>query len=307
VRTGVADRVPTVVLYHGNWLGFVRAEVRAARAARPRWLGALKAARHSFDMSRLHFGQGHWRAYRHLEAIVPSCAHLDDTVRSHLLDRERTHVVPNGVDVAEFSPGESEALRERLGARDGALLLATLGRLAADKGNDRALRAFAELGRDDVRLAVVGEGEQDAALRSLASELGIADRVSFPGGLAQAEVPDALRAADVFWFPTVRDEAAPLVVPQAMAVGLPIVASRMGGIPEYLARDGEHGVLVPAGDPTALAAATRPLLDDADRRARIGAAARDRAVAEFSIETMTERTIAVYRLAIARHAGAAAR
>lgn len=302
VKHGIARRVPIAVLYHGNWLGFVRAELRAGWERRPRWQGLLKGGRHSFDSARVHFGQGHWRAYRRLESMVPSRAHLDDTIRSHRLSRERTHVVPNGIDVHAFRPGRSPAFRARLGVPDDAPLIMTLGRLAADKGNDRAVRAFAELGEDGARLAIVGEGDQEAKLRALAAALRIGDRVVFPGAIGQSEVPEALRAADVFWFPTVRDEAAPLVLPQAMASGLAVVASRMGGIPEVVARDGEEAILVPPGDALALAQATRPLLDGGGARARMGEAARARAVAEYSIETMTERTVAVYRIAIARQA-----
>jgi glycosyltransferase involved in cell wall biosynthesis len=302
IKHGVHRDVPLTVLFHGNWLGFVRAEFRNGWAARPRWHGLLKAGRHGFDMSVTHFGQGHWRAYRPFEAMVPSAAHLGDTIRSHGLVPERTHVVPNGVDVQMFSPGRSPAFRARLGVPSHATLLMTLGRLAADKGNDRALHAFATLARDDLRLAIVGDGDREPELRTLAQALGIAEQVVFAGALPQDEVPEALRAADVFWFPTVRDEAAPLVLPQALATGLPVVASRIGGIPEVVADDGSAGILVAPGDPTALAAATAGLLDEPERRSRVGVTARERAVTGFSIETMTGRTVAVYRIAIARHA-----
>jgi glycosyltransferase involved in cell wall biosynthesis len=293
------------VLYHGNWRGFVRAEFRAGWGSRPRWYWLLKASRHSFDMSRIHFGQGHWRAYRRFESIVPSRAHLEDTVRSHRLDRGRVHVVPNGVDVQAFSPGTSPAFRASLGVPDGASLIVTLGRLARDKGNDRALQAFARLRSDHARLAVVGEGNEEPELRRLAATLGVAERVVFPGAVRQDAVPEVLRAADVFWFPTLRDEAAPLVLPQAMASGLPVVASRIGGVPEVIDRDGEEAILVPPGDAGALADATEPLLSDGAARMRMGEAARARAVGEYSIETMTARTVGIYRIAIARHAAEA--
>jgi glycosyltransferase involved in cell wall biosynthesis len=302
VRRGVARRIPTVVLYHGNWLGFVRAELRAGWARRPRWYGLLKWGRHSFDLSRIHFGEGHWRAYRDLESIVPCRAHLEDTIGSHLLSRARTHVVLHGVDVKRFTPGRNPGFRRRFGVSPGTPLIMTLGRLAADKGNDFALRAFAQLGESDARLAIVGEGEQDADLRRLAGRLGIGDRVIFTGAVPQAEVPDALRAADIFWFPTVRDEAAGLVAPQAMATGLPVVATRIGGVPEYVGRPGRDALLVPPANAEALAEATRHLLSDPQRRDRIGEAARACAIANYSIETMTMRTIDVYRIAIERYA-----
>jgi glycosyltransferase involved in cell wall biosynthesis len=260
-----------------------------------------RAGRHGLDHARIHFGQGHWRAYRKLESMVPSGAHLEDTIRSHLLSRELTHVVPNGIDVEMFRPGASREARQWLGARDDAVLIVTLGRLSPDKGNDVALEAFARVPTDRVQLAIVGEGIHAPHLQRLAGELGLGDRVLFPGPAAQSTVPDVLRAANLFWLPTVRDEAAPLALIQAMATGLPVVASRIGGIPEAVAA---AGVLVPPGDAEALARATRPLVDDSGERARIGGEARRRAVSEYSIETMTARTVAVYRVAIARHEAA---
>jgi glycosyltransferase involved in cell wall biosynthesis len=111
-----------------------------------------------------------------------------------------------------------------------------------------------------------------------------------------------MAAADVFLFPTEREEAAPFVLPQAMSSGTPVVASRIGGISEVIDRPGENGLLVEPGDVAAVASAVRDLLGDAARRAGIGTAGRKRVLDEYTIARMVERTLAVYRLTIERHA-----
>jgi glycosyltransferase involved in cell wall biosynthesis len=106
-----------------------------------------------------------------------------------------------------------------------------------------------------------------------------------------------IAAADAFLFPTERDEAAPAVLPQAMACARPVVASRIGGITEVVGDSNEYGILIPPGNVTALAQAMRRLIDDEELRHRLGEAARRRVLAEYTIERMTERTVVVYELA----------
>lgn len=297
---GYGRQAPIVVAYHGNFHGYVKAELRAGWSHRPRGYGLARAAKHCFDQAVAHYGQGHARAYSDLEAIVVSRSQLRDTIRSQRLDSARTHVVMNGVDVDAFRPGADAGMRARWNVPPDAPLLMTLGRLASDKGTDRAVLAMRDL-PERATLVVVGSGPEEGSLRALAARAGVGGRVRFVGSVSQVEVPAAMRAADVFWFPTTRDEAAPLVMPQAMASGLPVVASRIGGIPDYVGCPGEDAILIPAGDVVRLVAETRPLLDDAARRAALGAAARARVERHFSLAVMARQTVDVYRRAIARH------
>lgn len=293
---------PLVVAFHGNAFGYIRAQLLAGRIAPNPAIGLARGIKRSLQMCVLHYGQGHGWAYRDSEAIVVSRAHLRDTIRSSRLDPKRTHVVPNGVDVAAFRPGRAPERRAGWSLPPGGIAILTLGRLASDKGVDVAIRALVEL-PEAVTLIVAGSGAHEGELRALAGRLGVSGRLRFIGGVPQDEVPEVMRAADVFWFPTVRDEAAPLVLPQAMACGLPVVTSRIGGIPDYVALPGEEAVLVEPRDVRGLVAATWPLVVDAGRREELGAAARRRVVAEFSLERMVERTLDVYRRAIARAGG----
>lgn len=291
---------PIVIAYHGNYLGLVKAHLRRA-VSRPR--SAAREGRELLRLSWRFFSKRDTWAFRDCEAIVVSHQQLVDTVRSARAPRDRFHVVPNGIDVTRFAPGDRDAARSELGLPEG-LLLATVGRINHEKGFDVALRAVARAlpWHPDLRLLVVGEGEERQPLQRLAERLRIAERVIFVGGQSPERIPRYLVASDVFLFPTRREEAGPLVVPEAMACGLPVVASRIGGVTEVLAPEGDTpvGVLVRPGDVPGLAGAILHLAREPSERERLGRLARERAVADYSLETMVERTVAVYRIAIER-------
>jgi glycosyltransferase involved in cell wall biosynthesis len=124
----------------------------------------------------------------------------------------------------------------------------------------------------------------------VAAELGLRDRLHLLG--LRDDIETLLRAADVFVQPS-RSEGLPLAVLEAMAVGLPVVASRVGGIPEAV-RDGETGVLVPPSQPAALAEELRKLLESPERRLELARAGRRRVREAFSLEAMLEKYLALY-------------
>ncbi len=181
-------------------------------------------------------------------------------------------------------------MRRRLGVGDHFVLLA-VAHLIHAKGIDVPLRALTRLPAS-VELWVVGDGEQSAALAELAEELGVQDRVRFLG--LQGCVEPYMQAADVFVCPSRWAEAAGLVNIEAQACGLPVLASRIGGIPEYV-MDGRTGLLFPPGDDAALAAAARGLMDDSERRREMGRAARELAVEQFSFAARIEDYLDLYR------------
>jgi glycosyltransferase involved in cell wall biosynthesis len=301
LRRGVHRSVPMVTMFHGNFLNHARASLgRALASARPQpVLRELKGL--VVLAARDHFRYGNWYRFRDTEAIVPSQAQLVETCRSHLLHRSRTHVVPNGVDVELFRPRPRTELRAELGLGDEPLFVC-VGRLNRGKGTHNALEALAKLrnGASATRLAVVGDGLEREPLEALAGRLGLSGRVLFTGAQPPERVAEYLAAADGFLFPTAFAEAAPLVLLQAMASGLPVVASELGAIPEVVGRDRSRGVLVRAGDVGGLASELDLLVRDEKLRERLGAAARESAVAEYSLERMVEQTVAVYELAASR-------
>ena len=240
------------------------------------------------------------RWLRDAEAFVAMSRVIGDEMLAAGVAAERVFVVPHGVDTDRFrpaDPGERAALRSRLGLPDG-VLAAWTGRLLRGKGLETLLEACARLAGDglDLRLVLVGSGEGQALsieddLRRRAGGSDLAGRVIFAGPLARVE--DVLRAADLFAFPSVF-EGLGISLVEAAACGLPAVASRTGGIVDVV-EDGRSGLLVPPGDPAALAEGLRVLATDADRRAVMGSEARRIALASFDERDGVDRYRAVFR------------
>jgi glycosyltransferase involved in cell wall biosynthesis len=293
-RRGVQRQTPFVVEFHGNFVGLVKASLK--RQARDRRLGTiLREQRGLAHLSRRHFAAGNWRVFRDCEVIVPSHQQVADTRIAHLLVRRRMHVVPNGVDARSFQPRSREELRARHGLPAG-LLFVCAGRLVNEKGTHHAICALSQL-PGDARLLIVGDGAERPRLEELARSLGVDDRVVFAGRQPSQLMPDYLGACDVFLFPTEREEAAPLVLPQAMACGLAVIASDRGGIGEVIRGAREAGILVRPGDVGELTRAMQRLAGDENERGELGRRARARVEEEYTLERMIERTVAVYEVA----------
>jgi glycosyltransferase involved in cell wall biosynthesis len=171
------------------------------------------------------------------------------------LRRERIVVQHNGVDGDVFAPRDRQEARAALGLPPQRRLVGYVGRLSLEKGVDVLVEAMAELVRRDPRpadLVIVGAGPLDPALRARIAALALGDRVRFAGHRGHDELPQWLAALDVLCLPS-RREGCPNVVLEALASGRPVVASRVGGLPELLRHD--NGVLVPPGHPEQLARA----------------------------------------------------
>lgn len=301
VRKGVPRRVPLVATFHGNVISLVRASFQ--RAARGDARAKVKEAKHLVWLGLEHFQHGHWHRFRPFEWMAVSEQQFEDTRKALFLRASRGHVVPNGIDTAIFRPRDRQEVRAALGVPPGPLVVG-VGRLNAEKSFDLALRALAGLDPAlGAQLVVVGDGEERDALAHLTAELGLQERARFVGAKPAEDVAAYMAAADVFVFPTQREEAQGMVLPQAMAAGAAVIASSIGGIPEIVREPGRNGILVPPGDLEALTRELDLLLRDDARREALGAAARVRAVEEYTLERMVERTLAVYELAIARSRG----
>jgi glycosyltransferase involved in cell wall biosynthesis len=208
--------------------------------------------------------------------------------------------MPNGVDAELFSPGESN-LRERLGIPADAFVaafVATLDRAHHFKRLDVAIDAVAMHRRDDVHLVVAGGGELLDGFRERASAAGVGDRVHFLDAVPHSELPDVLRAADAFLLTTEPPESFGIVLIEAMASGLPAIATDYPGVRAVVDAD-ETGLLVPQGDAEAVASALAALAGNPGLRARMGERGRAKAIAEWSWPRLVERMDEAYAQAIA--------
>ena len=267
------------------------------------WLSALSA---SMVEPRLRLA----------DLVIGCSEHVSEGVRRRFPQHAaRCQTVPVGVDVDAFSPDPDRA------AQDPPRLL-SVGRISPEKGLHVLLEALARLRRRGVQaeLECVGPDSpvphemlvglyDDPGVQGLArfndrpyleTALAVAgpevrSGLTLRGALPYAEVPDRYRAADVFVQPSIAD-AFPLPCVEAMAAGLPVVASATGGIVEAV-RDGETGLLVERDDPEALASALERLMADPDLRASLGQAGRRRAVERFAWPRVVDRLLESYTAA----------
>jgi glycosyltransferase involved in cell wall biosynthesis len=212
---------------------------------------------------------------------------------------EKLIEMPNGVDADLFSPGES-TLRGRLGIpAEGfvAAFVATLDRAHHFKRLDVAIDALVRLGDPSVHLVVAGGGELLPGFQANAAGAGVADRVHFLDAVPHSELPDVLRAADAFLLTTEPPESFGIVLIEAMAAGLPAIATDYPGVRAVI-DDGETGLLVPRGDSAGVAAAIGELVAAPARRREMGERGREKAVREWSWPRLVERMDDAYAQAI---------
>ena len=270
-------------LQGANWLGKPLCALvsRASRVA------------HEHSSADLRF-RGWWSlfpdGFGHLfsNRVVAVSAGVADFLATHAaVSRRRIRVVPNGVDTAVFAAASPEARRDSrrdLGLSENNFVAGTLGRLAPEKN----LRVIAVMARQcpGVVFVIGGSGPEGKALREAAAGL---DNVRFAG-----EVTDRAgyyAALDVLLLPSLH-EALPMTVLEAMAAGVPVIASNLDGVAAAL---GEYGLLVPPGDSEAMAAALLALQVDPARRTALAAGARKRAESDFSAASTASKVEAIYR------------
>ena len=206
------------------------------------------------------------------------------------------HSVPKGVDAERFRPAGPNLRREL--AVDGKRVILSVGRFVPIKNTALTIEAMAQLTQRDstAHLVLVGEGPELGNLKAQVERLGIAGRVTFAGYVPQDELGPYYRSADVFVLASDFDNS-PNVVLEAMSCGVPVVATDVGGVAEYVAA-GRGGELVPARDSAALARALGDWLSDAHRRKAAGAFNRQRVVQQFSWRASAQRLLEVYQSVI---------
>jgi glycosyltransferase involved in cell wall biosynthesis len=229
------------------------------------------------------------RVARRLRRIVTvSESSRDDIEREFGVARSRIHVVPVGVDTDQFRPIPTV---RRVPGR----LVTTASADVAMKGLRFLLEAVAKLRTErDLSLVVIGRPRENGRTAETLERLGLRGAVEFVSGVTEARIYELYSEAELAIVPSLY-EGFSLPAIEAMACGVPVVATTGGALPEVIGRDGETGFLVPPGNADALAAAIASALDDPAARARIGAAGRQRVVDQWSWRTTAARTVEQYR------------
>lgn len=246
---------------------------------------------------RAHTGYTRWLIAR-MDGLIAT------SERSARYLARRPEVILHGIDTEGFAPSpDRAALRARLGLPAAAVILGCFGRIRAQKGTDAFVEAALALlqGRPGVTALVMGRATDEhagflAGLKERVVAAGLADRIRFLPEVPVHEVADWYRALDLYVAPQ-RWEGFGLTPIEAMACGVPVVATRVGAFEEIVTP--ETGALVPPGDTGALAGAIAPFLDDAALRDRAGQAALARVRSRFRIEDEAAALVAVYRRLLA--------
>ena len=217
-------------------------------------------------------------------------------IRGVGVNPRRIAQIYNGVDTSRFSPvAERATIPGCPFTQSGLRLVGTVGRLQAVKDQVTLAQSFVRAARDSaigatLRLVIVGEGPLRAEIERVLAEAGLSDRAWLPGD--RSDIPEILRGLDCFVLPSLAEGVSNTLL-EAMATGIPVIATRVGGNPELIA-DGVTGTLVPPADVAALAAAMIGILSDRTRAHELARAASDATLHLFSLDRMVQSYLALY-------------
>lgn len=298
VKTTIEDFRPDVLVGHDY-----KADLALSLAAYDRPRVAMVHGYTSEDTKIRIFEAIDRQVLRSFAAVVVVADPLREQLVLAGVPSERIHVVPNGVSadrVAAVAHASRAEVRREWGLSDADRAVVVLGRLSPEKGQDVALEAFAGLARGGTNaplcLVLVGDGVSREGLEARAARDDLAERVHFAGW--RNDPWRCLGAADVFLLPS-RSEGLPLALLEAMAAGVPVVATDVGAVGEVLGPDGERARLIPAGDALAMRSALEDLLGDDAKRERLARAAALRVREAYGIERQVRALETIWRDAAA--------
>ncbi len=206
--------------------------------------------------------------------LITAISHYLKNYTKNLNKKSKIVVIPNGVDIEcfskDYSYGELSSVADSLGIKPGEKVMISVSRLVFKNGIDDLIRAFARISKstaDNYKLLLVGDGEMKPQLQSLSKKLGIFDNIIFAGSISHADLPKYLKISDIFVRPS-RSEGLGIAFLEAMAAGIPIIATKVGGIPDFL-KDKETGLFAEAGNQEDLAEKIKLILSDDDLSVRL--------------------------------------
>lgn len=278
-------------LYHANLYGRLAAKLAG--------IPAIATVHNTYVRRKWHRSLlNRWLGRGRGVVIAVSAEARNDVIEHDRLDPGRVLLLTNGIDLARVdTPLSREAAKQRLGYAADDFLIGCVGRLEEQKGHAIIIQALAlmlatapaELGRR-LRLLIVGEGRLRGELERVAAAAGVTDKLRLAG--SRSDVAEILRSLDLYVMPSLW-EGLSLAMLEAMAAGLPVIISDVGGAAEVLGA-GEFGVRVPPGDIAALARAMTSLAQDTAERQRLGVAARNRVRDHYDLRERVARLEAVY-------------
>jgi len=287
------------------------ATIDCAPISRLAGVGAHVHGEHGWDVLDLHGHDRKYRRYRRwMRPFVTRYVAVSRDIERWLASSigvapSRIVQIYNGVDTSRFTPassGDPVVADLPFERRDDLMIVGTVGRMERVKDPLTLARAFVQLVRESedlrrrVRLMMIGTGALRAEVQQVLAEGGVENLAWLPG--ARNDVPETLRAMDLFVLPSLNEGISNTIL-EAMATGLPVVATAVGGNGELIV-PGQTGELVPPNDPEAMAAALRTLLCDPARLRAQGVAARARAEQLFGLDSMVERYLSLYETLLAR-------
>ena len=296
--------LPIEVVRLGAWLMANRVDVVNTHSSNDGWLAGLAArlaVRPMLIRSRhieVDYPNRFWSglAFRSLpHHVITTSQRIADRLVAELgVPRERASCIATGVDLKRFDPATQGTLRKELGLADDVALVGMISVLRSWKGHATFLEAAAKLladGRRRIHFAIAGEGPMRVVLPDQIAQAPLKGNVTLLGH--RADVPNVLASLDVLVLPSYAHEGIPQIILQAQAMGRPVVATRIGGIPEVV-EDNATGLLVEPRDADALAKKIGAILDDAVLADRLRHAARAQVEAKYSLEVMGEELLALY-------------
>jgi sugar transferase (PEP-CTERM/EpsH1 system associated) len=236
-------------------------------------------------------------ALKILSHFIDRWVTVSHSVRSEIIEytglsEVKFVTIVNGIDAGKFKPSIKNDLKHDLGLERFDLIIGTVGRLSPEKDHATLIEAFRLIPNQsgNTCLVIVGDGKQRSQLESMIEDLGLNTTVFLLGN--RTDIPDVLANFDIF-VNSSKSEGIPLTILEAMACGLPVVATRVGGNPEIIA-DEVTGLMVPSQDAQAMKNAIVSILQDPEKMKQMGMEGRRRAEQYFSLEAMTEQYLSEY-------------